>query len=169
MLLMVKVEAFVPPENIRHLWREHIVLHEPVSHVVILPAPAPEIHAIPIDPLKLLSGEDADTSKEVLPWHTVDFSNDLIAPPGKRRFVTFLLSSINRRPGSFHRQDNASSYVDVIQSALMVWRHTAVDRHNCKEVQVLVVFNTRSLSSVMLCTVQKMHHNTAAGLIRTTC
>lgn len=73
MLLVVKVEALVPPENIRHLWREHVMLHEPVSHVVILSAPAPKIHAIPIDLLKLLSGENADTSKKVLPWHTGRF------------------------------------------------------------------------------------------------
>ena len=81
MLLMVKVEALVPPENIRQLWREHVMLHEPVSHVVILSTPAPEIHAIPIDPLKLLSGKDADTSKEILSWHTVDVS---IALPSKK-------------------------------------------------------------------------------------
>ena len=66
MPLMVKVEALVPPEDIRHLWREHVMLHEPVSHVVILSAPAPKVDAVAIDPLKLLSGEDADTPKEVL-------------------------------------------------------------------------------------------------------
>ena len=66
MLLMVKVEALVSSEDIRHLWREHGMLHEPVSHVVILSAPAPEVHAVAIDRLKLLSGEDADTPKEVL-------------------------------------------------------------------------------------------------------
>ena len=77
MLLMVEVEALVPPENTRHLWREHIVLHEPISHVVVLSAPAPKVHAIPIDPLKLLSGENTDASKEVLSWHTVSFQQQL--------------------------------------------------------------------------------------------
>ena len=74
---MVEVEALVPPENTRHLWREHIVLHEPISHVVVLSAPAPKVHAIPIDPLKLLSGENTDASKEVLLWHTVSFQQQL--------------------------------------------------------------------------------------------
>lgn len=41
--LMVEVEALVPPEDIGQLWWEHVVLCEPVSHVVILPAPAPEV------------------------------------------------------------------------------------------------------------------------------
>ena len=42
------------------------MLHESVAHVVILPTPAPEIHTITIHLLKLLSCENADTTKELL-------------------------------------------------------------------------------------------------------
>lgn len=64
--LMVKVEVLVPPDDVGHLWREHVMLHKPVSHVVIFPAPPPEVQAIAVDCLELFSGENADTSKEVL-------------------------------------------------------------------------------------------------------
>ena len=85
MLLMVKVEALMSPGNVRHLWREHAVLHEPVSHVIILPAPPPKVDAIPIDSLKLLSGEYADTTEELLSWPTLNSHNNFVVSPGERR------------------------------------------------------------------------------------
>ena len=90
--LMVKVEALVPPEDIGQLWREHVVLCEPVSHVVILPAPTPEVQAVAIDCLKLLPSENADSSKEVLSQHTLISYKDLAGSPSSRGSVILLLS-----------------------------------------------------------------------------
>lgn len=42
------------------------MLHQPEAHVVILPAPAPEIHTIAIDSLKLFSCENANATKKFL-------------------------------------------------------------------------------------------------------
>ena len=66
MLLMLKEESAGPLRDIRHFWREHVLLNQPVAHVVILSAPAPEVDSIAIHLLKLLTGEDGDPAKEVL-------------------------------------------------------------------------------------------------------
>ena len=66
MPLVLKVEALALFRDIWHLWWEHVMLHQPEAHVVVLPAPAPKVHTVPIGFLKLLPGEYADATKKVL-------------------------------------------------------------------------------------------------------
>lgn len=119
--LMVKVEALVPPQDIGQLWREHVVLCEPVSHVVILPAPPPKVQAIPIDRLKLFSGENTDSSKEVLSQHTLTSYNDLAGSTSCRKLAMFLPSSGNNKSKeNFLEQQNQQTLhqLQVTQSTM---------------------------------------------------
>ena len=63
---MLKVEMSCPLWDSRPFWREHAVQHEPLSHVVIFPAPSPEVDAIAVHLLKLFTGEYGYATKEGL-------------------------------------------------------------------------------------------------------
>ncbi len=67
MPLVLKVEALELLGDSWNLRREHAMLHQPVTHVVILPAPPPEVDAIPIYFFILLPCEYSYPTKEVLP------------------------------------------------------------------------------------------------------
>ena len=65
-MLKVAVSAAPPCRDVGQLRGKHAMLQQPVAHVVIFPAPPPEIRSIPIHPPVLLPGEDGDSSKKVL-------------------------------------------------------------------------------------------------------
>ncbi len=63
---MLKVEASCPRWDSRQFWWEHAMQHEPLSHVVILPTPSPEVDSIAVHLLKLFRREYGYATKEVL-------------------------------------------------------------------------------------------------------
>ena len=63
---MLEVETSCPLWDSRQFWREHAMQQEPLSHVVILPTPSPEVDAIAVHLLKLFACEYGYATKEVL-------------------------------------------------------------------------------------------------------